>query len=311
MALTLIEAAKKNSGDVIRSAIIELYAMNSDILRVLPFKDIPGNAYKYNQEDTLPGIGFRGVNEAYSESTGVINPETESLVIAGGDLDVDNFITATMGEDQRASQEAMKVKALAHKWSEVFIKGDSVTNQAQFDGLQTRLTIGGSQVVDAGNSAGGDALSLAKLDETIDAVDDPNYLYMNKAMRRRLTAAARDESVGGHVNYMPDEFGRRVTQYNDLPILLSDRNGSAFPTLAFNEPAPNDGALTTTSIYVLWLGDGSLQGIQNGTIDVRDLGELETKPSARTRVEWFTSLLMEHSRAAARCRGISDAAVVK
>src|SRR6185503_4759374 len=104
-------------------AIIELYAMTSDILRVLPFETIAGNALRYNREETLPGIGFRGVNEAYTESTGVINPVAEPLVIAGGDLDVDVFILETMGTDQRAVQEAMKTKALALRWSQAIIKG--------------------------------------------------------------------------------------------------------------------------------------------------------------------------------------------
>jgi hypothetical protein len=123
MALTLVEAAKLYVGDPVRSAIIELYARNSDILRVLPFDNIEGNAYKYNREETLPGIGFRGVNEAYTESTGILNPITEPLVIAGGDLDVDKFIVDTMGANQRSVQEAMKVKALALKWTETFLKG--------------------------------------------------------------------------------------------------------------------------------------------------------------------------------------------
>jgi hypothetical protein len=64
VALTIVEAAKLNSGDVIRNGIIEMYARNSDILRTLPFDNIAGNALKYNREDILPGVGFRGVNQA-------------------------------------------------------------------------------------------------------------------------------------------------------------------------------------------------------------------------------------------------------
>ncbi|RTL05717.1 hypothetical protein EKK58_07440, partial [Candidatus Dependentiae bacterium] len=89
--LTLIEAAKvaQNGGNTYLAGIIELYAQSSDILQALPFTDIQGNALKYNREETLPGVGFRGVNEGYTESTGIINPVTEVLTIAGGDLDVD------------------------------------------------------------------------------------------------------------------------------------------------------------------------------------------------------------------------------
>ncbi len=49
MALTLIEAAKLNAGDVVRSAMIEIFAMSDDLLANMPFDDIEGNALKYNR----------------------------------------------------------------------------------------------------------------------------------------------------------------------------------------------------------------------------------------------------------------------
>jgi hypothetical protein len=44
-------------------------------------------------------------------------------------------------------------------------------------------------------------------------------------------------------------------------------------------------------------------------MEARDLGELQTKPAMRTRVEWYAGIAMFHGRAAARLRGISNAAV--
>lgn len=307
MALTLVEAAKLHSGEVKRSAIIELFAQGSDVLRTLPFDTIAGNALQYNREETLPGIGFRGVNEAYTESTGVINPVTEPLVIAGGDLDVDVFILETMGQDQRAVQEAMKVKALALRWSQAIIKGDSTTDPRVFDGLQIRLT--GTQKIQAGATANGTALSLSKLDEAIDAVENPTHLIMNKTMRRRLSAAARSSTVGGYITYGVDEFGRQVTKYNDLPILIIEQDNLGNEILPFTEAATS-GTATATSIYVVSFMEGKLQGIQSGVMSVRDLGELQTQPVKRTRVEWYAGIALFHPRAAARLWSIADAAVV-
>jgi len=308
MALTLVEAYKLHSGDVVRSAVIELYARNSDILANLPFDDIAGNALKYNREQTLPGIGFRGLNEGYTESTGVINPQVEQLTIAGGDLDVDKFIVKTMGIDQRSAQEAMKIKSLASTWTNKFIKGDSSVTPKEFDGLQVRLT--GNQLISAGSTNGGDAASLAKLDQTIDAVDSPTHLLMSKAMRRLLTTAARTTTVGGFITYDVDAFGRKIELYNGLPILIADKNSDYYATLAFDEIGAGGATATATSIYVLSLGEGMLQGIQNGTMEVTDLGEQDAKPVLRTRIEWYTSIALLHPRAAARYYGISNAAVV-
>lgn len=310
MALTILEAAKLNSGDVVRTAIIEMYARNSDVLLNLPFNNIPGNALKYNREETLPGVGFRGVNQAYTESVGVLNPITESLAIAGGDLDVDTYIVRTMGQQQRAVHENMKVKALAHRFTLAFIKGDSSVDPLEFDGLQRRIPTGSSQLIDAGATSGGDACSLYKLDTLIDTVENATHLLMNKAMRLRLTQAARLTTVGGFISFTPDEFGRRITRYNDLPILIADEDNTGAKILPFTEANPGGGTAASTSIYCLSMGDGALTGLQNGTIDVRDLGELQTKPALRTRVEWYPGIALFSGKAVARLRGIKDAAIV-
>ena len=306
MALTLVEAAKQ-SQDPIQSAVIEMYSRNSDVLRELPFNTITGSAMRYNREETLPGIGFRGVNEAYTESTGILNPQVEPLVIAGGDLDVDTFILQTMGQSQRAVQENMKAKALALAWTKAFIKGDSASDPRSFDGLQVRLT--GDQLFYAGTTDGGDALSLAKLDELIDRVENPTHLVMNKTMRRRLSIAARLYTVGGYITFELDAFGRQITKYNDLPILIADYDNTGTDILAFNELASTGSTATASSIYCVSLGDGMLTGIQSGNMMVKDLGELQTKPAMRTRVEWFSGIACFHGKAAARLGGITNAAV--
>jgi hypothetical protein len=307
MALTLVEAAKLESGDVLKQAIIEIYAGSSSILANLPFESIAGNALKYNREGAYPGVGFRGVNEAYTASTGILNPITEALVIAGGDLDVDKFILDTMGQNQRAVHEAMKVRALALSWTKKFIDGDTGTDVREFDGLQTRTV--GDQLISAGSTANGAALSLAVLDQAIDQCLRPTHLIMNKAMVRRLSAAARLTTVGGYVTYDLDAFGQRVMQYNGLPILTVDLDNAGAAVLGFDEAAAS-GTDTATSIYVVSMGSDGLVGLQNGGIDVRDLGELDASPVMRTRVEWYNGMAVFNGRAVVRLQHIGDLAVV-
>jgi hypothetical protein len=307
MALTLVEAAKR-SENPLQSGVIEMYARASDVMMALPFQGIAGNALRYNREEILPGVGFRGVNEAYTESTGIINPITEPLIIAGGDLDVDMFILNTMGMNQRSAQEAMKVKALALAWTAAFVKGDSMSDPRQFDGLQVRIT--GVQLDAMGAAGAGAALSLMSLDSLIDSVDSPTHLIMNKTMRRRLTQAARTPAIGGNVEWRLDTFGRQLAYYNDLPILIADYDNNGNQILAFDEATPNGTPAATTSIYCVSFLPGMIAGIQNGEIDVRDLGELDDAPVMRTRVEWYCGVAIFHGRAAARLRNITNLAVV-
>jgi hypothetical protein len=307
MAMTLLEASKLNDGDVHRNAVIEMFAANSDILRVLPFEDVPGGSLSYNMEGKLPGVAFRGYNESYSESVGIVNPQVEVLRIVGGDLDVDKAIIKTRGEDVRSTHEAMKVKALSLNITGAIVNGDSTVNPRNFDGLRKRIQ--GYQLVPALSTApsANSPLSLEALDNAIDRVDNPTYLLMSKDMRRKLTVAARNYTVGGFIDYQVDGFGRRITVYNDLPILIADYDDTGTKIIDYNEVGPAGGT-TSQSIYVLSVGEGMLTGLQNGIMEVTDLGELQTKPVLRTRVEWLVSLAAMHGRCAARVWGITNAA---
>ena len=132
------------------------------MLERLPFFDVNGQAYKYNIEQTMPGIAFRGINESYTESTGIVNPAVEPLFVLGGLSAVDRALVKTQGNvnNLRAVYDAMKAKAAALEYTKKFFKGDNSTDPNEFDGLENRLT--GDQVVDQGATSGGDALTLAK-----------------------------------------------------------------------------------------------------------------------------------------------------
>lgn len=296
--LTLVEASKlaANNGDALSASIGLKFAKESQILGVLPFETINGTAYQYNREETLAGVAFRGVNETYTPSTGVINPLVEALKIVGGNLDVDPFIIAGQGESARTTHTMLKVKAAALLWTKKFIKGDSTTDPREFDGLQTRLT--GDQVISNGTAG----LSLDKLRQAIDQTDDPTGIIMSKAMRRRLTAAANNTSVGGFVTYDTDSFARRVTFFDDLPIIEIDRDNTNTDILGFTE------ASSTTSIYVVSFNDGGVKGIQSNMLTAEDMGRTDDG-FYRTRVDWFNSIVAENGRAATRLSGITDAAV--
>lgn len=300
MALTLYEASKNHRGDVVRSAVIEMFARNSPILAALPFEDIAGGTVKYEREGALPGVAFRGVNESYTESTGVMNPQADSTYIVGGDIDVDKYIVKTRGEGYRATQTALKIKAIVDAWNQKFIKGDNSSDPREFDGLQARLV--GNQLITNSATSGGAALSMKKLDELIDAVDSPTHLIMNKAMRRNIKAYLRTSSM---ISEVEDAFGRKLTTYSDLPILVTE-NG-ATEALPFTEAASNPSGAASTSIYAVSLRPNMLNGIQNGDLEARDLGEVHDSPVLRLRVEWYAGIALYHGRAAARLYSVNDA----
>jgi hypothetical protein len=80
--------------------------------------------------------------------------------------------------------------------------------------------------------------------------------------------------------------------------------------MAFNELGPSTSTkATSTSIYCVSFADNGVMGLQSSEMDVRDLGEQQSTPVYRTRVEWYITLGMLRPRSAARLNGIRDMAV--
>lgn len=308
MALTILEAAKL-SQNPLQQGIVEVFAKNNPVLQVMPFIDIAGNAYSYNREGVLPGIAWRGINESYTESTGVVNPQTETLAILGGDSDIDvALVKQGVGSaDIRATYDAMKAKAASLNFLWTFFNSDG-TDPRQPIGLRNRLI--GAQVIDQGSTSGGDVLTLDKVDQLIDAVEgDPTALFMSRTLRRKLNALIG--TSGALMLPSVDAFGNQVMKYRDIPIYTAPTDASMGPYGAlfpFTEANPGGGAAASSSIYAIRfdVADG-IHGIQTEPMSVRDLGEQQVKPVYRTRIEWYCGFAVKHPRAAARLRGIKNA----
>jgi len=313
MALNLIEAAKLTQDPVQRFVINEF--AQGEILGSLPFENEEGSGVHYNRVDELPAVGFRALNEAFDEGTGVINPQSEAFRFYGGDLDVDRSIVQLKGQEGRVAHEQLKIAALRLGWEYQFIKGDSAADPRGFDGLQKRVT--GSQLLS--NADGGAALTLGKLDSLCSQVEragGTTYLLMGRKMKDLLTAASRATGVGGFIQYQQDQFGRKLPFYDGMSILIDSLSN---PVLGFTEASP-DGVTSAacTSIYAVNFGPRMLTGIQGRNdgapggfgISARDLGEIDAKPVFRTRVDWHCSFAIYNGYSVARLAGITNAPVV-
>jgi hypothetical protein len=311
MAITLVESAKL-SDDQLRRGVIEMFVQESSVLDRLPFMEISGNAYKYNQELTLPGVEWRAVNGSYSESTGTVNPKTESLFILGGDADVDRFIQQTRSnlEDQRAIQTRAKVKAISYAFQDAFINGDTDSNPNQIDGLKNRLV--GNQVLTAGTNglgiveAGHDFLDC--LDALIAAVKGgPDALYMNAFIKGKIRSTLR--RLGGWHTMQDAETGKLLDYYLNVPLLdIGEKPNGDFII-------PQDETVGTSndcsSIYAVKFGPGeeadqAVTGLTNGGVMVDDLGQLQAKSAYRTRVEFYPGLAVFGGRGAAVLKGVRN-----
>lgn len=304
MALTILEAAKlaANNGEYKKAGVLSSFAESSPLLRAMPVVTIPGNSYAWVRQADLPSVAFRAVNAAFTPSEGHVETRTEALKLVGGEVDVDRALVQQMGPDIRSVHERMKAVALGQSVGAKIMSASLATNPLEFDGIRARY--GGLAPTAAANliSMAG-ALSIKKLDEAIDAVDNVagrRVLVMSQAMRRNITAFLRT-SVS--IQTTRDEFGKQVYTYNGLDILEMDENGNT------SGASPAD--TTNQSVYCIALGESGVHLIEGmGGISVRDLGEIPNAPVYRTRIDWAVGLVDESVRCVSRVYGITDVSAV-
>lgn len=315
MTITLAQAAEL-SEDALQRGVIEVFIQESPVLDRLPLLTIEGNAYAYNSEVTLPGVEFRNVNEAYTESTGTVVQAFETLSILGGDADVDRFVQQTRSNlnDQRALQTRLKVKAAAYKFQDTFINGDVDLDPKSFDGLKKRLV--GDQILTAGANGApvlgdGDTDAHAfydALDALVGQVPGLNgtngVLYANNLVQAKLRSAAR--RLGGVEMLGEDATGKRVLSWQGIPVLSPGVTSTGVEILPQTETQGLNAM--TSSVYAVKFGeneqDRGVTGLTNGGVSVRDLGEVDVKPVWRTRIEFYCGIATFSGQAAARLKGV-------
>ncbi len=297
MALTLAEAAKL-SRDMVLAGVMESIIKESPVLDVLPFIDVVGNAFVYNRLAAEPAVGFQAVGDAWSESTPTYTKVTQALTILGGDADVDNFIQLTRSDvqDQEAVVIQQKSKALARKWEDTFVNGDTGVDANAFDGLDVLVGNGpAAQTVSMGVNGG--TLTLAKLDELIDVVKTKNIvLMMSRRSRRTLQNLIR--TSGALLESRPGNFLEWVQMYNGVPLFINDHISDAQTV----------GTSTDCSTIYCFSAGETDQGVVGLTAPggpmVEKLGELESKDATRWRVKWYSAIAWLSELSAGRLVGV-------
>lgn len=143
------------------AGIVETLYTEEPIFQYLPFRDVEGLSLTYNKEAALPSVAFRGINESYAATVGVIQPDVEHLKPFGGESDVDRVLVKAYGPATRGVYDAMFAKAMAVKFVQFMLYGNSPVGYTGtagragaayddpkgFDGLLARIT--SAQTVDA------------------------------------------------------------------------------------------------------------------------------------------------------------------
>lgn len=271
--MILLDQAKLLTQDMLQRGVIETMAKTSGVLARLPFIEVVGSGYAYNIIEELPSVEYRNVNEGYTEGTAEVKQAVETLTILGGDADVDLFLTKTHSNinDIRAIQTELKAKAVSRQFEKDFFVGTGKSKNIK--GLDQRIedAVAGTEIKKE--------LSLDSLNELLDAVvDGADCLFMSKKMRREVMKLLQENNH--YIENGTDAFGRVVSMYGGIEIVPVE-----------------DSLIPAGKIYAVKFGtDSYVHGISNGGVQVHDLGQLDTKPCLRTRIEFYAGLCTKHDK---------------
>ncbi len=309
---------QKLANDDVTAGIFDNIITASELAPFLQFKSFSGNSLVYNRENTLGAAATHQVGDIWSDTEPTYTQKTASLTTVGIQHPLDRFAMQTV--DNVQSQEAVLLskmsKSIARKLEDLLINGNSGAVSTEPEGL-TSLLISDSRLLmmDDGSTpstiAGDETeLTLDRLDAMIDMVElgKPDFLMMNKTMRRKLTALARATGSGVVLN-SAEMFGHQYTLYNGIPVVINDY-------ISNSETYENSGAWgssSATTIYALKTGEEK-QGwtvIHNGTVldpDIQRLGTKVDKNEDTYRMVVYLNAVLYSAKVCAGLAGIDSAA---
>lgn len=293
--ISLAQSARMTN-DVLQAGVIEVLATESKLLQLLPFMNIQGSGYTYNIEKNLGNAQFRKVNGGYNYGAIETIPVTERIVILGDEAIVDTYQIAVESDinNLMAIEVALRTKAIAHKFEKCFIDGGkaagsgvpSETAANEFVGILPRYTEANPVNIPAEAKALYTAQVITKTEDLIGDLDTlldmvaggADALIMNKKTRRQLTAKGR-----AFCEYRQGEFGTQFLQYGGVDVV------------------DLDGELLADDIIIAvkFGAKEAVCGLQNGGVRVTALGEMESQPQLKTRIEWFVGLAVFNPKAVA------------
>ena len=293
--ISLAQSARMTN-DVLQAGVIEVLATESKLLQLLPFMNVQGSGYTYNIEKNLGNAQFRKVNGGYNYGAIETIPVTERIVILGDEAIVDTYQIAVESDinNLMAIEVALRTKAIAHKFEKCFIDGgkaagsgvpsESVANE--FVGILTRYTEATPANIPSAALPLFQAQVITKTDDLIGDLDTlldmvaggADCLIMNKKTRRQVTAKGR-----AFCDYRQGEFGTQFVQYGGVDIV------------------DVDGDLLADDVVIAakFGAKEAVCGLQNGGVRVTALGEMESQPQLKTRIEWFVGLAVFNPKAVA------------
>lgn len=300
------------------------------LLQRMGFRTVSGNAHAYNIKTERAGATWIVPTDDVPEKEFDSDQRTVALKELINDVKVPHFnIDTNSTQDVEALEVVEGIRDLRAGFIETLIFGGTTTTVstkepdgilkliAEVEGESTTDLDGlvNSQVIP--NHASSGALTLAKLEELIDAtrpeLDEIAVLMTDRRARRKVNALSR--ASGTPLRVTQNQFGQFISQFNEIPLVVSDYMRDNFPDndgssvldiAAMVKNVTRASTVDNSIILALKMGDEQFTGIQNGTLTAKKISEDDsTKDAVHYRVKWYAAQALFNKFAAAVLIGIN------
>src|SRR5262245_2982393 len=307
--------------------VLMLFWLESNVMASIPFFTVNrlGISMTRQVRLSLTKPGWATIGEAYGQSTAHLEQVEETVFKLGRDIDIPKGLENLDGqfEDPRVLMTETESKTLTYEFNEASINGPfigagGVALANAPAGIRTRINdvAGEAGLQDSLLAPGGAATPFGPTatplnrHAVLDAMNRsmyfldgkrPDSAYCNKTFLLALESAFRREQL---FSITRDQYERIVYTFRDCPIYdVGTKADQVTPIITDVEAFA--AASNCTSIYFAKTGVRThFHGWEKEPLDVRDLGELQTEPVMRTRVDWSPGLASWHVRSLARVQGI-------
>lgn len=328
MPWTLADAVA-NEQDPFRRGVLSVFWMESNLMAALPWETINRLKVEMRRIARLSLTKSSWVAIDASLTTATVNLDTleEEVFKLGRDVDIPRDLANLDGqfEDPSVINVEANLKAMAYEANDVIVNGPNVGPLQDADAhALTGLSVRAQQLsalsgladavvtATAGGVLFGPTASSANRHTVLDAIDQsfyfidghsPDWGVCNDSLLRALNSALRRE--GTLFAQTRDQFGRWVNELRGVPLYDAGLLFDQVTRIITNAENPTGGAADQTSLYFVKNGVAShCHGFEKEPLSVRDLGELQTAPRLRTRIEWLIGLAAWHTRGISRVQAI-------
>lgn len=314
MAVYDIVQHAKTTRDPMLAGLLNTLLMRSDMIEMLPWDTLGTLSQRVTRWKTLPAVTFRKINGAFAGDIGRYEQLDETVTSLGVDIDVDVMLDRDQAAqaDPRATQSEMATASMAYTFNDAFINGDQASDADSFNGIKKRVaSLPAAQTISSGTNGLDVNASDAARHSFIDLIEQAEYELEGQADAIIGNGTSYRQFGGvfrrlGLLDITKDQFGRKIRRFGEGGPRLVDIGVKTDQTTAIITNTETKGSSSdTTSLYLVRFGRGQyLHGIQEFPVRHKDLGERESQPQMRERVEWTPGLAQSNDRSIVRITGL-------